>query len=141
MELLRLSDKPEYFKQMKEQKKKVPGLPTINEYNDYAALNSNYDNSDIIEQRRDKRMARNNPAKYCADRCIATGNCEVFEDYFEMGPDEVIKFCNECVLSEDDIPCDIPQSMLDNDYPEFALRPWFDLISLDVIRYYNIHQS
>ena len=50
MELLRLSDKPEYFKQMKEQKKKVPGLPTINEYNDYAALNSNYDNSDIIEQ-------------------------------------------------------------------------------------------
>jgi hypothetical protein len=44
-------------------------------------------------------------------------------------------------LSEDDIPCDIPQSMLDNDYPEFALRPWFDLISLDVIRYYNRHQS
>ena len=123
MELLRLSDKPEYFKQMKEQKKKIPGLPTINDYSDYAALNSNSDNSDIIEQRRDKRMARNNPAKYCADRCIATGNCEVFEDYFDMGPDEVIKFCNECVLSEDDIPCDIPQSMLDGDYPEFALRP------------------
>mmetsp|Transcript_629 Transcript_629/g.976 ORF Transcript_629/g.976 Transcript_629/m.976 type:complete len:175 (+) Transcript_629:135-659(+) len=121
MELLRLTDKQEYFKQMKEQHKKTmqPVLPTQDDYTAYAALNSD----DIVEQRRDKRMARNNPAKYCADRCISTGHCEVYEDYFDMGPDEVIKFCNECVLSDDELPCDIPDSMLDGDYPELALRP------------------
>lgn len=37
-----------------------------------------------IQMRKDKRMARVDPARYCADRCVATGNCEVWEDMFEM---------------------------------------------------------
>ena len=30
---------------------------------------------------------------------------------FDMDPREVIQFCNECVLSEDEEPCDIPDSI------------------------------
>mmetsp|Transcript_3564 Transcript_3564/g.7309 ORF Transcript_3564/g.7309 Transcript_3564/m.7309 type:complete len:202 (-) Transcript_3564:1435-2040(-) len=66
-------------------------------------------------RRKDKRMAENDPMRYCADRCVATGNCDVFEDMFEMGPDEVIKFCKECVLSEDEEPCDIPETIFRDD--------------------------
>lgn len=29
---------------------------------------------------RDVKTARSNPQQYCADRCIATGNCDVYED-------------------------------------------------------------
>ena len=29
---------------------------------------------------KDEKMARNNPEQYCADRCLATGNCDVYED-------------------------------------------------------------
>jgi hypothetical protein len=28
---------------------------------------------------------------------------------FDMSPTEVVKFCDECVLSEDEEPCDIPE--------------------------------
>ena len=30
---------------------------------------------------------------------------------FDLGPSEVIKFCTECVLSEDEEPCDVPESV------------------------------
>eukprot|EP00970_Alexandrium_tamarense_P013998 scaffold3799_cov109-Alexandrium_tamarense.AAC.1 len=36
------------------------------------------------QRRKDKRMAENDPMRYCADRCVSTGNCDVFEDMFEM---------------------------------------------------------
>ena len=33
-----------------------------------------------------------------------------------MGPSEVMNFCTECVLSEDEEPCDIPKTIFgDND--------------------------
>lgn len=32
------------------------------------------------EHARDKALAKKNPQQYCADRCIATGNCDVYED-------------------------------------------------------------
>lgn len=41
------------------------------------------DDSEAIEYRqllRDKKLARENPQQYCADRCIATGYCDVYED-------------------------------------------------------------
>lgn len=28
---------------------------------------------------RDTKLARRDPERYCADRCITTGNCDVFE--------------------------------------------------------------
>jgi hypothetical protein len=32
------------------------------------------------ERARDRTLAKKNPQQYCADRCIATGNCDVYED-------------------------------------------------------------
>lgn len=59
-------------------------------------------------RRKDEKMADEDPMRYCADRCVTTGNCDVFEDMFEMDPTEVIQFCKECVLSEEEEPCDVP---------------------------------
>lgn len=36
--------------------------------------------SDFRMHRKDQRMAQEDPQRYCADRCIATGNCDIFED-------------------------------------------------------------
>mmetsp|Transcript_664 Transcript_664/g.1036 ORF Transcript_664/g.1036 Transcript_664/m.1036 type:complete len:198 (-) Transcript_664:3-596(-) len=66
-------------------------------------------------RRKDEKMVEDDPMRYCADRCVSTGNCDVFEDMFEMGPAEVIKFCTECVLSEDETPCDVPANLFDDD--------------------------
>lgn len=30
-------------------------------------------------RRKDERMASDDPMRYCADRCVSTGNCDVFE--------------------------------------------------------------
>ena len=30
-------------------------------------------------RRKDERMAEDDPMRYCADRCVTTGNCDVFE--------------------------------------------------------------
>lgn len=38
------------------------------------------DVEDIRQRRRDENMARKSPEKYCADRCLSTGNCDVYED-------------------------------------------------------------
>jgi hypothetical protein len=35
---------------------------------------------DMRQKARDRSMAKKNPQQYCADRCIATGNCDVYED-------------------------------------------------------------
>lgn len=67
------------------------------------------------------------PMRYCADRCVSTGNCDVFEDMFNMDPREVVEFCSECVLSEDEEPCDIPESAFsgedDTDHKDSLLNP------------------
>lgn len=69
--------------------------------------------------RKDKYMADTDPQRYCADRCVATGNCEVYEDIFQFSPTQVLEFCEECVLSEDEDPCDIPEVFFMDD-PEDA---------------------
>jgi hypothetical protein len=35
---------------------------------------------DFRQQARDRKLAASNPQQYCADRCVSTGNCEVYED-------------------------------------------------------------
>ena len=50
-------------------------------------------------------MAHDDPQRYCADRCVTTGNCDVFEDMYSMSPKEVMSFCTECVLSEEEEVC------------------------------------
>ena len=36
---------------------------------------------------------------------------------FEMGPEEVVEFCANCVLSEEEEPCDIPDGFYDKLMP------------------------
>jgi hypothetical protein len=66
-------------------------------------------------RRKDEKMAEDDPMRYCADRCVTTGNCDVFEDMFDMDPSEVITFCKECVLSEEEEPCDVPVNLFEDD--------------------------
>lgn len=95
-------------------------LPDEFELAQFGALD---DTGNLIEQRKDRRLADRNPERYCADRCIATGNCEVFEDFFELSPLQVIQFCEECVLSEDEVPCDVPLAAMDKYIDGTTLRP------------------
>jgi hypothetical protein len=84
------------------------------------------DREAMVEHRRDERMAFTKPEKYCADRCVATGNCDILEDFYELGPEDVIKFCEECVLNnndeniEDGAGCVLPDAFYDKEPP---LRP------------------
>jgi hypothetical protein len=65
---------------------------------------------DLRQVRKDQKLAKDDPVRYCADRCLATGNCDVYEDIFSYSPQEVLEFCNDCVLSEGEEPCDIPDA-------------------------------
>eukprot|EP00521_Asterionellopsis_glacialis_P004072 CAMPEP_0195267766 /NCGR_PEP_ID=MMETSP0706-20130129/12776_1 /TAXON_ID=33640 /ORGANISM="Asterionellopsis glacialis, Strain CCMP134" /LENGTH=164 /DNA_ID=CAMNT_0040322561 /DNA_START=260 /DNA_END=754 /DNA_ORIENTATION=- len=123
-ELYRLEHKDEFDKKAAEDFRKAV------EEHASDVLPSNFEASSYVtdefvsprERRRDERMAKINPQAYCVDRCIATGNCDVFEDIFEMSPKEVIQFCDECVLSEDEEPCDVPEAMLNAETAMEQLR-------------------
>lgn len=65
------------------------------------------------QKAKDKRLAENDPQRYCADRCVATGNCDVYEDIYKMSAQQVIEFCEECVLSDEEEPCDVPEAMFE----------------------------
>ena len=80
------------------------------ELEDYMAVPNDF--ISLRQKKRDSRMAKEDPQAYCADRCMATGNCEVFEESFEMSAKEVIAFYDECVLSDDEEPCDFPDVFL-----------------------------
>jgi hypothetical protein len=51
---------------------------------------------DYATSLRDERMAKANPKKYCVDRCLATGYCEVLEDILDMTTQQVKRFCDNC---------------------------------------------
>jgi hypothetical protein len=54
-------------------------LPAAFDFDDTMAM------QDIMgprQMKKDKKLARENPQAYCADRCVATGNCEVYEDMY-----------------------------------------------------------
>jgi hypothetical protein len=80
------------------------------------------DREAFAEHHRDERMAFLKPEKYCADRCVATGNCDIFEDFYELSPQDVLKFCEECVLGgdEEDSGCELPEAFYEKEPP---LRP------------------
>ena len=73
-------------------------LPTNFEFSSISEVND----IDLLEVRKDKRLAFKKPEVYCADRCLATGHCDVYEDFLEMSVEEVLTFCEECVLSDHD---------------------------------------
>jgi hypothetical protein len=37
---------------------------------------------DARQKVKDTKLARENPQQYCADRCVATGHCDVYEDLY-----------------------------------------------------------
>ena len=83
----------------------------------------------FADHKRDERMAFLKPEKYCADRCVATGNCDIFEDFYELGPEDVLKFCEECVLFSEEAEsdggeyssaCEVPDAFYEKEPP---LRP------------------
>lgn len=71
------------------------------------------------EHKKDLKLASHDPQRYCADRCVSTGNCDIFEDFYHLSPEEVLNFCEECVLSEQDGECDLPEFF----YEAGTLRP------------------
>ena len=73
-------------------------LPNNFEFSSLTDVND----SDLLEVRKDKLLAFKKPEVYCADRCLTTGHCDVYEDFLEMSVDEVLAFCTDCVLSDDD---------------------------------------
>jgi len=78
----------------------------------------------FAEHNRDERMAFTKPEKYCADRCVATGNCDILEDFYELTPESVIQFCEECVLNFDveegaDNDCTVPEAFYEKEPPNF----------------------
>ena len=89
-------------------------MPQGFDFNSAADFLPTKDAINKIQMRKDRRMAREDPARYCADRCVATGNCQIWEDTFDMSAEEVQKFCKECVLSDEEEPCDVPQKFIDN---------------------------
>ena len=85
------------------------------------------DVQDFRQYAKDQKLAREDPQRYCADRCVATGNCDVYEDFFELGPEEVLAFCTDCVLSDDKEECVIPAAFykygVDDDDVKNAFLP------------------
>lgn len=127
-ELHRQAHKKEYEEKWME-KNRGAILHQLNKGGDSSSGSSNNDNAlatledqeaEFRQQLKDKRLAESNPAQYCADRCIATGNCDVYEDVFKFTPEEVMEFCSDCVLAtgqdEDEADeCDIPEAFWDMD--------------------------
>jgi hypothetical protein len=95
-------------------KEKEQTLPEGFTFNDATEYKANSDAGAKIQMRKDKRMYREDPARYCADRCVATGHCQVIEDIFDMDAMEVQKFCLECVLSDGEEPCELPDKFLED---------------------------
>jgi len=50
---------------------------------------------------RDRKLSQENPKKYCADRCLATGFCDALEDFYDMSTAQVQTFCEKCAGTDE----------------------------------------
>jgi len=66
------------------------------------AFESNEEQKEFAVRRRDEKLAFDNPKAWCADRCLATGYCDVFEDVYDMTTAQVKKFCEACTGDADE---------------------------------------
>jgi hypothetical protein len=82
-ELDRQGHKPEYERTWMEKNREAVVVKTDIEPN-YMMLDDD-DLANLRQRRKDELLAKNDPQRYCADRCIATGNCDVFEDLYVCG--------------------------------------------------------
>jgi len=110
MELHRLSHKDEFEQKWQENNKKVVEVVPPHKYE----FSEDELSNNMVEMRRDRIIADKNPQKYCAERCVSTGHCDVFEDLFDFNAEEVMEFCTNCVLSEEEEACDVPDKFLED---------------------------
>mmetsp|Transcript_4696 Transcript_4696/g.9227 ORF Transcript_4696/g.9227 Transcript_4696/m.9227 type:complete len:93 (+) Transcript_4696:755-1033(+) len=61
-------------------------------------------------------------ARYCRDRCLATGFCDVFEEAYDYSQEEARAFCTECVVAVDEDGdehlCDLPEGSIEQYYED-----------------------
>mmetsp|Transcript_38070 Transcript_38070/g.46481 ORF Transcript_38070/g.46481 Transcript_38070/m.46481 type:complete len:172 (-) Transcript_38070:88-603(-) len=121
-ELIRLytKDQVDEIKRQRTQKALTPELPRDFDFQFDEEIMAN--DKDSLQMVKDRRLAEKDPARYCADRCVSTGYCDVFEEFFDFSAQEVLAFCTECVLSDDEEPCDVPDKFYDGDDGK-GLRP------------------
>lgn len=81
-ELYRQGHKQEYERTWMEKNREAVVVKTDSEPN-YMMLDDD-DLANLRQRRKDELLAKNDPQRYCADRCIATGNCDVFEDLYVL---------------------------------------------------------
>jgi hypothetical protein len=52
--------------------------------------------ADMVQFRKDTRLASRDTRRWCLDRCLNTGHCDAVEDILDMSTKEVMAFCTEC---------------------------------------------
>lgn len=52
--------------------------------------------ADMVQFRKDTRLASRDTRRWCLDRCLNTGHCDAVEDILHMSTKEVMDFCTEC---------------------------------------------
>jgi hypothetical protein len=61
----------------------------------------------VMQNQKDKVLFERDTRRWCLDRCLATGYCDVVEDLWDLSSEQVVKFCqacageDECVLDEE----------------------------------------
>lgn len=102
------------FEQEWMEKNRGAMLKSVNKGDDGGSASNLMLTDDAAEEfrqlRKDRILAANDPMRYCADRCVSTGSCEVFEDIFDFTPEQVQSFCTDCVLSDGEEPCELPDA-------------------------------
>ena len=78
-ELWRQGHKSEYAKHWMEKNRGAVLQSLGGTSGDYMGMTLD-DRDNFRQHAKDEKMAINNPEQYCADRCLATGNCDVYED-------------------------------------------------------------
>jgi hypothetical protein len=81
-ELFREQHKDDYERAWMEKNRAavLQGFQPSNDSNLLATMDM--DGSDARQKLKDSKLARENPQQYCADRCVATGHCDVYEDMY-----------------------------------------------------------
>ena len=113
-ELYRQAHKKEFEKEWMDKNRGavLHSLGNSGAYDDHENMAMSFDEKleEFRQHQKDLKMASDDPERYCADRCVATGNCDIFEDFYHLSPEQVLNFCEDCVLSEGDGECDLPEN-------------------------------
>ena len=54
-----------------------------------------------MQMQKDLRLAERDTRRWCLDRCLSTGYCDVIEDLWSMSTEQVIVFCRSCADADE----------------------------------------